>query len=51
MENITLSPQEYEKLLQSSMELQALKNFGVDNWSGYSEAMKSLEEDAEEGLQ
>ena len=25
-------------------ELAALKDFGVDNWSGYEEAMKSLED-------
>lgn len=28
--------------------LDALEAFGVDNWEGYSEAMRSLEEDDED---
>ena len=40
---------EYIDLCAAKEELDALKTFGVDNWSGYQEAMDSLE-DIEEDL-
>lgn len=32
----------YEELLQDQEILQTLQAFGVDNWEGYDEAMRSL---------
>ena len=44
-EVVEITKERYEELLQSERELIALESWGVDNWSGYSEAMSSLEED------
>lgn len=39
---------QYEKhlanLMNDAAELQALRNFGVEDWEGYAEAMQSLED-------
>lgn len=43
-QNITISVDEYEKLLADSHKLAALEGAGVDNWSGYGDAMEMLEE-------
>lgn len=37
---VTIGVTDYEELLEDSMKLQALQDVGVDNWDGYSEAMK-----------
>ena len=41
-DNITISKKEYEKLLEDSEFLLALKHAGVDNWEGYSYAIDLL---------
>jgi len=41
---ITITLKEYNKLLEDSNFLEALKGVGVDNWEGYSEAFELLEE-------
>ena len=43
-ETVTISKREYEELLASVKVLNALQEFGVDNWEGYGDAMSSLEE-------
>jgi len=37
---VTVSVEEYTKLIQARTKLQCLENCGVDNWSGYDEAME-----------
>lgn len=44
-QTITISVGYYEQLLEYEKKLDALENFGVDNWGGYGDAMQSLEED------
>lgn len=39
-EMITIAKSEYEYLRRSELKLSCLEEAGVDNWSGYSEAMK-----------
>lgn len=34
----------YDRLVRDSEILNALREYGVDNWEGYSDAMRSLEE-------
>jgi ABC-type metal ion transport system substrate-binding protein len=34
----------YNELVEAERTLQALENFGVDNWDGYSDAMASIKE-------
>ena len=43
-EIVTITQKEYNKLLEDSNFLEALKGVGVDNWEGYSEAFELLEE-------
>ena len=43
-ETVTISKKEYEELLERSLELDALDQAGVDNWSGYEHAMEILRE-------
>jgi hypothetical protein len=45
---VILSSEEYKSLLEDRAKLDALEAYGVDNWSGYGEAMMSMEEDEEE---
>ena len=41
---VTITQKEYNKLLEDSNFLEALRGVGVDNWEGYSEAFELLEE-------
>lgn len=43
-ETITISRKEYENLLKRDEILQALRETGVDSWTGYPEAMELLKE-------
>jgi hypothetical protein len=47
-ETVTMSQKRFRKLLTCEKELRALKAFGVDNWEGYSEAMRAVYGDEEE---
>ena len=47
-ETVTISKEEYESLLEDSDKLLALEGAGVDNWSGYDEAMEMMREMNEE---
>jgi hypothetical protein len=42
-EEVTISKKRYDDLLKAEAKLEALENMGVDNWSGYSDAMEYLE--------
>ena len=42
-EQVTISRKEYDRLLAAQAKLDALEAAGVDNWSGYSDAMAELE--------
>ncbi|MEU3522315.1 hypothetical protein AB0E62_00305 [Streptomyces sp. NPDC038707] len=42
-ETITITVSTYKVLVQHSAELVALHEFGVDNWGGYGDAMRSLD--------
>ena len=52
-ETITISKEEYARLLEDSHFLQCLEDAGVDNWDGYSfsremyNSEKNLEDDEE----
>ena len=46
-ETVIISKRDFDKLNRDSRELAALEAWGVDNWEGYSEAMRSLREDEE----
>jgi hypothetical protein len=39
-EMVTISKSEYESLLEDADKLSRLEAYGVDNWSGYSDAMR-----------
>lgn len=41
---VTITKEEHRRLLNSEEKLSMLEAFGVDNWSGYSDAMKALKE-------
>jgi len=41
---VTITQEEYDRLLEDSNFLSALRAAGVDNWSGYGEAFDILEE-------
>jgi hypothetical protein len=43
---VSISMREYHHLQQCEAELDALKAHGVDNWSGYDDAMASLNDRA-----
>ena len=40
---VTISEEEYTKLLLRDTKLRALENFGVDNWEGYYESFDNDE--------
>ena len=40
---VTISVQEYIRLLKAQAELDALEGAGVDNWEGYDLAMEMVE--------
>ena len=44
MEKVTITKEEYEKLKDDSLFLQALQGAGVDNWDGYEYAQDSYNE-------
>lgn len=43
-ETVNITQKEYDSLLEDSELLQALQNYGVDNWEGYSLAKESLQD-------
>jgi hypothetical protein len=47
-ETITITRAEYQRLLEDSNKLLALKSVGVGNWDGYDEAMELFKEIQEE---
>ena len=47
MLTVTISKEEYEKLLQGSRKLRALEKGGVDNWEWYDEALTKYFDDEE----
>ena len=44
-DTITIPVEEYERLLNDSYFLEALRAAGVDNWDGYEAAQDMMEED------
>lgn len=44
MLQITITNDEYQRLLKNSIELECLISIGVDNWEGFEDAMKMAEE-------
>lgn len=44
---ITITVSEYNSLVKDSEFLSCLEACGVDNWNGYGDACKMLEEDSE----
>ena len=45
---ITISMEEYERLVDAESTLEALICAGVDNWEGYEYAMSMLDEEEED---
>lgn len=45
---VTITENEYDRLLAESRKLNALECYGVDNWSGYGEAMSSMDDEEED---
>lgn len=43
-EEVTITKAEYDKLVEAYWFLNMLRNHGVDNWSGYGEAMEEWHE-------
>lgn len=48
MEMVTISKEEYERLLNRAEFLSCLEACGVDNWSGYGYAWEMMEGDGDE---
>jgi len=48
-EFITIPLQQFKIMEKECAKLDALENYGVDNWSGYGDAMASLDDDENEG--
>lgn len=44
-ELVTISKKEYEMLKSRELELSALEQAGVDNWSGYGDHWEYMEDD------
>lgn len=44
-EMVTISLKRYEQLFESEKILDALYEVGVDNWEGYEEAMKLIDDE------
>jgi hypothetical protein len=44
-ETVTISVEEYDRLLECEYKLIALEGAGVDNWEGYDDAMATLSEE------
>lgn len=47
-DTITISMEEYKRLVDAESTLEALICAGVDNWEGYGYAMSMLDEEEEE---
>ena len=47
-DEVTISRDEYDMLLQDSEFLNCLEACGVDNWIGYHDACEMMEEDEEQ---
>ena len=47
-ETITITVEEYEGLLDAERKLSCLEGCGVDNWSGYGDAMEMYESEDED---
>ena len=47
-DTITISMEEYERLVDAESTLEALICAGVDNWEGYGYAMSMLDEEEED---
>ena len=47
-DTITISMEEYERLVDAESTLEALICAGVDNWEGYDYAMSMLDEEEED---
>jgi hypothetical protein len=47
-ETVTITKEEYDRLLDREWFLECLKAQGVDNWQGYGDAWDMYEEDEEE---
>ena len=45
---VTISQKEYARLIRADNKLEALECCGVDNWSGYSDAMEELHQNEDE---
>lgn len=45
IEMISISKEEYDRLVENQRLLDALRSAGVDNWEGYDIARESLDED------
>lgn len=43
-EKVEILKEEYEQLIEDSLLLTALRDLGVDNWSGYAEALELFKE-------
>ena len=43
-ENVEISKERYQELLDAETKLCALESAGVDNWEGYDDAMEELEQ-------
>lgn len=44
-ETVTISRKEYERLQKSELKLECLEGAGVDNWSGFDDAMDMYREE------
>ena len=49
---VTIKESEYLQLKSCQLKLEALESLGIDNWEGYSDAMKLLKDEGrlKEGL-
>lgn len=45
---ITIKKEEYDRLLDRELKLEALEQGGIDNWVGYEDAMEAYHEITEE---
>jgi len=48
-EEVTISKREYETLKLAQRKLEALRAAGVDNWEGYSEAIRLVHQEEDDG--
>jgi len=40
MKTVTITIEEYDRLLKSELQLECLEGMGVDNWDGFDDAME-----------